>query len=93
MDRFDEHMELHRVDCISSHEDLRNYIFIQEKLEEIPEEQIRPPRILTGHDLIGLGLKPGPLFKEILTGIEDEQLEGRIVSHEEALTYVREHYA
>ena len=86
---FDEHLELHRVDCLASHRDLTAFDFCRQKLDELSEEQIKPPPLLTGHDLIALGLEPGPRFKELLSALEDRQLEGEVKSHEEALDWVR----
>jgi len=87
--RFEEHLELHRRDCESSHGDLGNYFFAKEKFEEAPPEQIRPPRLLTGADLIQEGYKPGPAFSQMLEAAEDAQLESRIGTKEEALELVR----
>jgi poly(A) polymerase len=92
LDRFEEHMELHRLDCSSSHRNLENYEFMRRFLAETPAEEVRPTRLLAGDDLIGLGFRPGPKFKEILDAAEDAQLEGSIVTHEEALMWVRRHY-
>ncbi len=91
LDRFDEHLELHRLDCMSSHRNLENYEFMRRFLEETPPEEVHPPRLLTGDDLISLGLKPGPRFKEILETAEDAQLDGKIATHEEALRWARQH--
>ncbi len=89
---FDEHMELHRLDCLSSHRNLQNYDFVREKLAEAPEEVLRPPRLLTGDDLIAAGYPAGPVFAKILSEVEDAQLEGRLTTKEEALEYVSERY-
>src|SRR5438270_3719731 len=83
--RFDEHLELHRLDCQSSHRDLSLYDFAKEKFHTLPAEQIRPQPLITGVDLIAAGYKPGPMFKELLTAVEDAQLEGSITTREEAL--------
>ncbi|MFZ1130913.1 MAG: CCA tRNA nucleotidyltransferase [Terriglobales bacterium] len=82
---FDEHLELHRLDCLSSHGNLDSYEYSREQLRSIPPEAIRPTPLITGRDLIAAGYQPGPRFKEILTAIEDAQLEGRITSHDAAL--------
>jgi poly(A) polymerase len=87
---FDQHLELHRLDCLASHEDLSSYRFCREKLRELSEEEMRPTLFLNGHDLIAQGLDPGPVFSEILRELEDLQLEGRIKSREEALTWIKE---
>jgi putative nucleotidyltransferase with HDIG domain len=88
MPRFDEHMELHRLDCLSSHRRLESYSFVRQVLADTPPEQIRPPRLLTGNDLIALGYKPGSSFSQILRAVEDAQLEGRIKNREEAVKLV-----
>jgi poly(A) polymerase len=82
---FEEHMELHRLDCSSSHSMLDNYQFIRAKQAEFGQEQIAPPPLLTGKDLIAAGYKPGPWFSQVLSAIEDAQLEGRVDSKEAAL--------
>jgi poly(A) polymerase len=88
--RFDQHLELHRLDCQSSHRDLSLYDFAKEKFHTLPAEQIRPTPLITGDDLIAAGYKPGPQFKELLTAVEDAQLDGSITTREEAMELVRE---
>jgi poly(A) polymerase len=78
------HLELHRIDCLGSHGLLDHYEFCRQKLEEYPEEELRPPRLLTGADLMDMGFMPGPVFKEILRAIEDAQLGGEIADAAEA---------
>src|SRR5580658_1738705 len=92
LDRFDEHLELHRLDCSSSHGHLDNYEFVRRFLAETPPDEVRPVRLLTGDDLIGMGFRPGPEFKEILHAAEDAQLDGGIRTHEDALIWLRSHY-
>ena len=87
--RFEEHLELHRLDCLSSHRDLSLYDFAQEKFHALPAQQIRPEPLITGNDLIAAGFSPGPKFKELLTAVEDAQLEGAIASKDEALSLVK----
>jgi poly(A) polymerase len=87
---FAEEMELHRVDCGSSNGFTDNYEFLQAKAEEFAAEPLIPPPLVTGRDLIQLGLKPGPRFKEILELIQTEQLEGRILDREPALAYLKQ---
>ena len=89
---FDDELELHRVDCESSHRMLDNYEFLLRKREEFANEPIIPPPLLRGDDLIALGLKPGPKFGEILEAVETRHLEGTLRTREEALEWVkREH--
>jgi tRNA nucleotidyltransferase/poly(A) polymerase len=90
MPAFGEHMELHRLDCSSSHGHLDNYKFVQRKLAETPPEALKPAPLVTGRDLIAAGYRPGPMFGIVLSEIEDAQLEGRIGTREEALAMARE---
>src|SRR6266853_1378438 len=87
--RFEEQLELHRLDCMSSHRDLGLYEFAKEKFHALPAEQIRPAPPITGDDLIAAGYQPGPMFKELLTAVEDAQLDGSISTKEEAMGLVR----
>jgi poly(A) polymerase len=86
---FEEHLDLHRLDCVASHGWLDRYHFLKSKLEELPVEQLKPPRLLTGHDLIAAGYRPGPAFHQMLDAVEDAQLETRVRTSEEALALVR----
>jgi poly(A) polymerase len=92
LNHFEEHLELHRLDCLSSHRNLTAYDFVQRFLAETPAEQVHPPRLLTGEDLKALGYSPGPRFKEILAALEDAQLNGTIHSREEALRLIRDNF-
>ncbi|HVA93278.1 MAG TPA: CCA tRNA nucleotidyltransferase [Candidatus Dormibacteraeota bacterium] len=87
--RFEEHLELHRLDCLASHGSLDAYNFVQRFLADTPPEQLRPPRLVTGEDLKGMGLRPGPKFKEILLAVEEAQLDGRFTDRENALQFAR----
>src|ERR1700757_347559 len=89
---FDDELELHRVDCESSHRMLDNYEFLLRKREEFANEPIIPPPLLRGDDLIALGFKPGPEFGEILEAVETRQLEGTLRTREEALEWVKREY-
>jgi poly(A) polymerase len=90
--RFEEHLELHRLDCQSSHGDLTSYEFTREKLVSTPEASMRPAPLVTGNDLINAGYLPGPRFKEILAAVEDSQLEGQLQNKEQALAFVRQSF-
>ena len=87
MPHFEEHLELHRLDCSSSHHMLDNYDFVRGKQEEFGRGEIAPPPLLTGKDLIAAGYSPGPWFSQVLAAAEDAQLEGRISTKEEALEF------
>ncbi len=82
--------ELCRIDALASSGDLSDYYFCREMFEKLSKEEVKPKPLITGHDLIAIGLTPGPAFKHILTKIEDEQLDGNITTKEEALKKAQE---
>jgi len=90
--RFEQHLELHRLDCESSHRNPRLYNFTREKMNELPPETVRPAPLVTGDDLIAAGYSPGPQFKEILSAIEDAQLNAQLQSKQEAMQFVRREF-
>ena len=92
MPDFDLHLELHRLDCLGSHAFLDNYEFCKSKLMEVRADELHPPRLLNGDDLITMGFSPGPLFNEILRAVEDAQLDGEISTSEEARRLVRKRW-
>ncbi|MBI2026406.1 MAG: CCA tRNA nucleotidyltransferase, partial [Deltaproteobacteria bacterium] len=90
-DGFEDHLELHRMDCLACHGDLSNHSLCKEKLEYFRKLDLKPVPLLRGKDLIELGLKPGPHFRLILNYVEDAQLEGRVQSKEDALLLAQKH--
>jgi poly(A) polymerase len=90
--KFDEHLALHWMDCMSAHSDLKLYEFAKEKYEAAPVESIRPKLLVTGRDLIAAGYRPGPEFKAILDAAEDAQLEGLATTTEEGMAFVRRQF-
>ncbi len=89
---FDEHLALHRADCLASHGGLITYEFVRQKREEIPPANLKPSPLVTGNDLIAAGHVPGPKFREILHAVEDAQLEGRLLTREAALDFVHREF-
>lgn len=89
---FEEHLALHRADCLASHGNLATYDFVVEKRAQMPPETMRPSPLVTGYDLIAAGHVPGPRFREILDAVEDAQLEGRLPSRDAALEFVRREF-
>ncbi len=87
---FGDELELHRADCLGSHAMLDNYEFLQAKREEFSAEPLIPKPFITGHDLIQLGLRPGPEFKAILEAAQNRQLEGGFADRDAALAWLRE---
>lgn len=86
---FPVEMVLHRIDCESSHGILDNYYFLQRKLEEFREDELRPKPLLNGDDLQQLGMKPGPAMKPILEEAYELQLENRFRTKDEVILWVR----
>jgi len=59
--------------------------FCQQYLSQTPWEQLDPPPLVTGADLLALGWPSGPEFRDVLTAVRDAQLDGTIATREEAL--------
>lgn len=88
-----ELLELARLDALASSSYLGFYHFCRRALRAMSAQEIRPPRLIGGDDLIALGFEPGPRFKTILREVEDHQLDGTLRDREQALEYVRAHFA
>jgi len=88
----EEHLPLHRLDCLASHGNLDAHDFVQRFLRDTPPEEVRPTRLVTGEDLKAMGFRPGPVFREILQAVEEAQLEGSLIKREDALDFVRRQY-
>ena len=91
-DGIEELLELTRIDALASNGNLQYYNFCRQKLVELKHEEIHPEPLLRGKDLIAMGLKPGPLFQEILRRLEESQLEGEIDTREQAMEWVNRQY-
>ena len=92
LDKFDEHLALHKMDCLAGSGHLDNWEFVRERLQNMPEEAVRPRPLITGRELIAAGYKPGAAFKQMLRAVEDAQLEGIIATEEEALRLVKDRW-
>ena len=86
---FADELELHRLDCRASHGKLDNYVLLLDKMAEFAAEPVMPPPLLTGHDLMSMGIPEGPEIGRLLGMIQERQLEGEINTREEALETVR----
>ena len=73
---FADELELHRLDCRSSHGQMEIHGFLRGELEKFAQEPALPPPLVGGRDLIALGHKPGPHFAGLLRDLYDRQLEG-----------------
>jgi poly(A) polymerase len=89
---FDEHLAMHRLDCLASHANLELYDYTRERLALLPAGAERPAPLINGHDLIAAGYRPGPRFAEILHAVEDAQLEGAITTRDEALGFAESNF-
>jgi poly(A) polymerase len=92
-DGIEELLELARIDALSSNGDLSYYRFCQERRGELKQEEIRPEPLVRGGDLIELGFKPGPQFKEILRQVEDAQLGGELHNRDQAIAWIRNKFS
>ena len=90
---FEDELELHRVDCASSHGMLDNFEFLLQKREEFAQEPLIPPPLVSGRDVIALGWKPGPKIGEILEAVQTRQLEGTLASREDALAWLKDEFS
>jgi poly(A) polymerase len=82
---FEDHLELHRLDCLASNGRQECYDFVRQKLSELNLERLHPPRLISGRDLISAGYSPGPNFAAALEAVETAQLDGDIHTPGEAL--------
>jgi len=82
-------LELHRLDCLGSHGNLDHYKFLLAQAEELKKKPtIRPP-LLTGKDLIRLGMKPGPAMGALLDEIREKQLADELKTPRAAKAWVK----
>jgi len=89
---FEDHLELMRICDVASRRNLDDYDFAQRAFGGWTAHDIQPAPLVTGEDLISRGFTPGPIFKEILNRVEDEQLEGRLQDRTQALEFVTSNY-
>jgi poly(A) polymerase len=92
LEGFEEHLALHRMDCLAGSGYLEHWKFVRERRLAMPEETVRPKPLITGRELIAAGYPPGATFKEMLRTVEDAQLEGTLATADEALQLVRERF-
>ena len=90
--RFEDHLALARIHLITAGSDLSDYDFAHRKQHEWSDDDIRPMPLITGDDLIQMGFTPGPQFKQILTRVEDEQLEGRLQTRSDAVGFITRNF-
>ena len=86
---FQLELELHRIDCDSSHGDLKHWEYLKHQLETMTPEEIAPPRLINGRDLLAMGIPPGKSLGSILEKIYEAQLEGTIQTRAQAIEVAR----
>ena len=92
LERFDEHLALHRMDCLAASGNLDQWEFVRERWLATPAEAVRPRPLIAGRELIEAGYEPGAVFKLMLRAVEDAQLEGAITTADEALKLVKDRF-
>jgi poly(A) polymerase len=92
LENFDQHLALHKMDCLAAHANLDIWNFVRERYDTMPEEDVRPALLITGRELIAAGYMPGPQFKQMLQAVEDAQLEGMIATADEALLFLQQRF-
>jgi poly(A) polymerase len=81
--------ELHRLDCLGSHGRLDHYEFLVGQAEQLEQQPaIRPP-LLTGEDLLGMGMKPGPRMGLLLAELREKQLQDELKTPDEARAWAQ----
>jgi poly(A) polymerase len=85
----DDLLKLARASAVATGGDLDDIAFCEEHLATTPREELDPPPLISGDDLVAMGLQPGAQFKELLDAVRDAQLDGQIWTGGEALTLVR----
>ena len=82
-------LRLVRADLIARNQPLRPFTSLAMRAGSIPKEKVAPAPLVTGDDLIEMGLKPGPLFGRIIREIRRGQLNEFVNTRETALTLAR----
>ncbi|HSR88476.1 MAG TPA: HD domain-containing protein, partial [Pontiella sp.] len=89
---FDLEMELHRLDCLGSHEMLDNHDFLRSYVNEMANEPVLPEPWISGHDLLDMGIQEGRLVGRILKEAYDAQMENRFTDRAELLAWIKSRY-
>jgi poly(A) polymerase len=92
LSRFEEHLDLHRLDCLSSNRNLAAYDFVKEFVSTTPPEVVRPPRLLTGSDVLEMGFSAGPVVGKILAAVEEAQLNGDLATQQDAKSFISRYF-
>jgi len=88
-DHFADLLELHRLDKLAADGELGTYEFCLARRRDLSDEELSPPPLLTGDDLVDMGVAPGPRIGSLLEALETEQLAGRLCDVGAAREWVR----
>jgi poly(A) polymerase len=83
-------LELHRLDCLGSHGRLDLYEFLVGQAKQLEDRPALHPPLITGRDLLALGMKPGPAMGGLLAQIREKQLQDELRTPEEARAWARQ---
>lgn len=89
-ENFPLELELHRLDCISSHKFMECWLFLIDQLVSTPLEVLKQKPLVNGSDLISLGAKPSPIFKKLLNELFDRQLSGEFPDKNSAVSAAKQ---
>jgi poly(A) polymerase len=87
---FEQLAALHRADALGSWGNLEDYEYVMERRRTMTVEEMKPPPLITGDDLIAMGYRPGPIFKQVLDAVREAQLDGEVRTFEEARGLARQ---
>jgi poly(A) polymerase len=79
-----ELLQLHRADALASNRGVEHVEYCEHLLREWGEEDLNPPPLVTGHDLMKMGIEQGPIYKQLLDAVREAQLDGTVKSFKEA---------
>ncbi len=82
-------LALHRADALATGKGVEHVEFCEQRLREWLPHDLNPASLITGHDLLQMGVEPGPLYKKLLDAVREAQLDGTITTREEAMVIVR----
>jgi len=88
-EHFPLELALHRLDCLGSFGGLEHYDFLTAAAEELKNQPALHPPLLTGHDLLALGVPPGPEVGRRLAELRERQLSDELKTADEARAWVK----
>lgn len=83
-------LALHRLDCLGSHGRLETYDFLREQAAELARQPALRPPLVSGTDLLALGMSPGPAVGKLLAAIREKQLQDELKTRGDALGWAQQ---